>query len=997
MTLLTSVLLGSVLLSGAAEAAPVPKPDFKLNLEPYDLPMVDYNFPSGLRVIFQEDRTQPVVAVTVVIDRGSEADPIGKEGIAHVAEHMVFKAKHGDLPKNWDVLQELGAMINASTSVDWTDYLTVAPKDALIPIMRIEAMRLVDGVAKVTAEELSTELEVVRNELRMRYENAAIGAAWEDLGALMYPQGHPYSRTTIGTHETLSNIDIQSIRDFVSTNYTPSNSTIVVVGDIDLEKTGEIVQEAFRGLEEQLLVDPKNPKAPLELKEVKSRVDCAGRAEPPAPVDRKTRRVKGPVEKETVVVAWSLPGGYCSDEPAMEMAANLLPNYIYRTLVPAWEWSNREQSITGLGCFLDANQFSSRVICYVEPKAGLKGDKLVSKVADSLYLQWDRQILTDPVWRPFLDYADRSARASYMTGLFQGLDNVASLSGRATQLAHYAHFTGSVQYFADSIKAFTQMDRTSAMAIAEKYLTRDRMVSVVVEPMDENERAQREANAKAANGDKKPWEGATAELAYSTVFDATALTPEAIMRTTVLPDVKSAKIITLSNGMRVTLMPHGVAPLVRAGLIVRGSDNTAEHFGLDSLAEGVLTHAASMDEDLRAVAGTLSMSETSVGMRVVASGSSGNLDALFYALRNTVSDLDWSMADRKGAVDGWESDMKRAGKEAATWADRLRMARLLPGSPMGRWWDPDTFTAVRALTPDQMKAWVARKYQPSNVELIVVGRMDLAKAEAAARAYFEGWTTTGGGEPPKPTFAPPSSRPDRQILVFDQDIATQTQVDLVCQLTPADASTFAARQVLGDTVSQQAFRKLREEGGLTYGAYAYTQTWPGGTSIFGLSSLVQNNAVGYAVKTMIGLAEKAGKGELDPSAIARQKWALGREYVYGETSGAQLWSRLAGTREMGFDYDFYETWRSSLASISPDIFPKLMEPCLGHEIITVVGPKDAAEAQLKEVGLAYEVVDWEKLHEGTLSEKERKELQKSKAKEEAEKAKKGSGLTADAE
>ncbi len=991
MTLLTSLLLGSVLLSGEAVAAQTPKPDFKLNLEAYDLPMVDYNFPSGLRVIFQEDHTQPVVAVTVVIDRGSEADPVGREGIAHVAEHMVFKAKHGDLPKNWDVLQELGAMINASTSVDWTDYLTVAPKDALIPIMRIEAMRLVDGVAKVTQEELDTELEVVRNELRMRYENAAIGAAWEDLGALLYPKGHPYSRTTIGTHETLSNIDIQSVRDFVKTNYTPANSTLVVIGDIDMSKTGEIIQQAFAGLEEQLLVDPKNPKAPLELKEPKKRVDCEGRAEPPPPVDRTTRRVKGPVEKETVVVAWSVPGGYCSDEPAMDMAANLLPNYIYRTLVPAWEWSKRDQSITGLGCFLDANQFASKVICYVEPKAGLKGDKLVSKVADSLYLQWDRQLLTDPVWRPFLDYADRSARASYMTSLFQGLDNVASLSGRAAQLAHYAHFTGSVQYFADSITSFQNMDRTSAMAVAEKYLTRDRMVAVVVEPMDENERAKREANAQAANGDKKPWEGATAELAYSTVFDASALTNEAVMRTTVIPAVDKMKSFTLANGMKVTLMPHGSAPLVRAGVVIRGSDNTAEAFGLDSLTEGVMNHAASMQEDLRAVAGTMSMSESSIGMRVVASGSSGNLDALLYSLRSAVADHDWVLADKKGKIDGWESTMKKDGKEADAWADRLRMARLLPGSPIGRWWDQEVIDTLRTYTPDQLKSWAERKYQPANAELIIVGRMDVAKAEAAARAWFESWEASTA-EAPKASFAPPTSRPDRQILVFDKKTATQTQIELVCQLTPMDANTYAARQVLGDAVSRQAFRKLREEGGLTYGAYAYTQSWPGGTSVFGLTSLVQNNAVGYAVKTMLGLAEGAGKGTIDADEVARTRWALGREYVYGGTSTAQLWGRLASTREMGFDYGFYDTWRSSLASVTPEVFPTMMEPCLGHEIITVVGPKELAEAQLKNVGLAYEVVDWEKLHEGTLSEKERKELQKSKAKEEAEKAKKGASL-----
>lgn len=989
MAFLTTLLLGSTLFAPPAEAAQVPKPDFKLTLEPFDLPMVDYNFPSGLRIIFQEDHTQPIVAVTVFIDKGSEADPPGLEGIAHVVEHMVFKAKHGDLPKNWDVLSELGAMLNASTSDDWTNYLTVVPKDSLGPIMRLEALRLTAGTEGVTADELSTEIEVVRNELRMRYENAAIGAAFESIAGMLFPPEHPYGHTTIGSHDTLSNIKLQDIKDFVRTNYTAANTTMVIVGDFDINKTNELIGEAFDGLD-QLLVDPANPKAPIVLKDPPKRIDCAARTPPPAPLSQGPVRIKGAVEKETVVVAWSLPGGFCEDDPAMEMAANLLSNYVYRTLVPSWEWSKQEQSIQGLGCWPGPAQFGSTIMCYVEPTGGLKGEKLISRIGDALYLQTNRELMTDPVWRPFLDYSDRAARASYLTGLFQGLDNVASLQGRATELAYHAHFTGSAQFYADSIESYNAMNRTSAMELAEKYITRDRMVAVIVEPMDENDRAQREAKATAANGDKKAWEGATAELSYSSVFDATALTPDAVMRNTILPDVENAKTYTLSNGMKVTLLPHGSAPLVRAGILLRGSDEAGEIWGLDSLAEALLNRGTTMDENIMAVAGTYSESASTAGMRLVASGSSGNLDALLYKLRMEVSDLDWEMADKKTTLDGWESSTKSSGKDPETWSERMGRGRLLPGTPVAKWWEPNTFVAAKSWTADQLKAWANRKYQPANAELIVVGRMDVAKAEASVKSYFESWAApAGAGAPLTSTFAPPSSLPDRQILVFDKKIATQSQVDLSCQLTPADPATFAARQVLSNVVSERAFRKLREEGGLTYGAYAYTQSWPGGTSIFGITSLVQNNAVGYAVKKMFELAENAGKGGIDAADVARARWSIGRQYVYGNASNAQLLGRLATTRENGFEFTYYDSFRNNLANVTPEVFPEIMKPCLGHEVVTIVGPKEYAEQGLKEAGFAYEVVDWEKLYEGTLTPKELKDRQKAKAKEEAEKAKKG--------
>jgi predicted Zn-dependent peptidase len=72
-------------------------------------------FPSGLRILFQSERSQPIVAITSVIDSGGSNDQPGYEGIAHVIEHLNFRAKHGDLPKNWDTILELGGDLNAST------------------------------------------------------------------------------------------------------------------------------------------------------------------------------------------------------------------------------------------------------------------------------------------------------------------------------------------------------------------------------------------------------------------------------------------------------------------------------------------------------------------------------------------------------------------------------------------------------------------------------------------------------------------------------------------------------------------------------------------------------------------------------------------------------------------------------------------------------------------------------------------------------------------
>ena len=128
-------------------AAKIPGANYQLQLDDYNIELQDFRFPSGLRILMQSERSQPVVAVTAVIDRGSEYDQPEMDGIAHVLEHLAFRANHSmteDNPglENWDLIAQMGGTINASTSVDWTNYMTIAPRDALIPLVRIEALRL---------------------------------------------------------------------------------------------------------------------------------------------------------------------------------------------------------------------------------------------------------------------------------------------------------------------------------------------------------------------------------------------------------------------------------------------------------------------------------------------------------------------------------------------------------------------------------------------------------------------------------------------------------------------------------------------------------------------------------------------------------------------------------------------------------------------------------------------------------------------------------------
>jgi len=193
-------------------------------------------------------------------------------------------------------------------------------------------------------------------------------------------------------------------------------------------------------------------------------------------------------------------------------------------------------------------------------------------------------------------------------------------------------------------------------------------------------------------------------------------------------------------------------------------------------------------------------------------------------------------------------------------------------------------------------------------------------------------------------------------------------------------------QVVGDVLSELAWRTLREQSGVTYGAGAYPVQYLGETNASWLimSSLTQNSAAGYAVEVMFDIIDKGVNGEVSEESIAAAKWNIGRQYVLGQQSGYQMMNRLA-TVGVG-NYDFFDQYPVDLGEVTRSAFGEILETCPGHEVVTIVGPKEFATAQLDERGIAYEVVDWEALYFTELTPREQRKYLERKAAEAEEEA-----------
>ena len=1019
LSLLTAVGLSL----GVANAADYPKAKYDLNLDPYAINTQDYQFPSGLRILFQEDHTQPIVSITNWFDRGSVYDGVGvngesTEGIAHAVEHLAFRAKHGDLPKNWDVINQLGGILNASTSREWTNYMTVAPVDAAVPLLRIEALRMEDGIAGVTEEDVEAEKSIVRNELRMGYESgangsAAVRTAFVHIPKLLYPPGHIYQNSTIGSHDTIKNIKLADVQRYVDENYRPEYATIAVVGDFTLEggQGMKMIFEAFEGVE-HLLMAPEDAEKYEALEDAnarieylnewvprlaefiqtegaeppKPRVDCSNKVEPPPLHDDQLLKIKGMVDKTTSVAAWSLPSGYCADDVNMNIAANLLGNYIRRIADPKFNPLSGEQEGNNVGCFVDADRRGSVLICFVEGGlGGLNAERTLDRVADALYMQTQP---IDAVFKPFLDQNLMQSRLYNMSSLLGMTDNVASLYGRSFFVSQHAHYTGSAQFFSDSIRDSNVMSFDAAKEIAAKYITRDRMARLIIEPMDEEERERLEASANEADkendvaGDHRAKDDRSRQL-----FNTDDLTPDAIAAVTVVPDMSKAKNFTLDNGLEVTIMNHGEAPLVKVGLEVEGSNAVAPAPGLDSLANALRWNGRKTDMSMAemplAVAGQAYMS----GNSAYASGSSGNLDALLHKLRAKVDDVEWYMADKSGEIKGWRNSALSGGKKPETWAARVGPERLFGADhAYGQWTSPAEYDAYKELSAQQIKDWYHTKWQPMNARLVVVGKItDMELAEKQVRDFFGSWKYEGSGTPATiDPPAPPTQLPERQVLLFDKPIATQSKLSVSCQLDYSGREDLPRTQVLGEYFTFLSFERLREEAGLTYGAYAYPRGYWGNTRELILASVIQNSGVGFGVKTFFDIIAEGASGEVDEGDIRTNAWNVGRTSVTGLQSGDQMLSALLapGRGNLGK----YAEYPAQLGSVTAKDVAEALKPCKGHEVVTIVGPVDQASAQLDELGIQYEVVDWEAMYEAQLDKKQLKKYRKAKEKEAEEEA-----------
>ncbi len=244
---------------------------------------------NGMEVIVLPDHRAPSVVHMVWYDVGNVDEPIGKTGVAHLFEHMMFKGTPAVPAGAFNQkIAELGGRDNAFTSRDYTAYFQQIPPNGLATVMALEADRMVN--LTFDPEAFAKERDVVIEERKLRTDDVPEALGFETLMALLF-FAHPYRNPVIGWPTDLAQLTLDDVRDWYQRWYAPNNARLVVVGDVDPQEVIALASQTYGAI------------APRSIPSISART----RFDEPAQRGPRQAVVMGKTELPTVLLGWKIP------------------------------------------------------------------------------------------------------------------------------------------------------------------------------------------------------------------------------------------------------------------------------------------------------------------------------------------------------------------------------------------------------------------------------------------------------------------------------------------------------------------------------------------------------------------------------------------------------------------------------------------------------------------------------------------------------------------
>jgi zinc protease len=403
----------------------------------------EFDLDNGLHVILHQDKTAPVVAVSVMYHVGSKNEDTARTGFAHFFEHLLFEGtdniQRGEFMK---IVSSNGGQNNANTSQDRTFYYEVFPSNQLELGLWLESERMMHPVINEIG--VRTQNEVVKEEKRLRIDNQPYSRFADEIFKRLFVS-HPYRWQTIGSMANLDAARLEEFQAFFKKYYVPNNAALTIAGDIDIDKTTQLVKAYFNAI-------PKGaPVAYAKIEETPLAHAIVDSAYDPN------------IQIPAIMTAYRVPGMSSKDSKTMGLISSVLSqgasSKLYKKMV------DEKKNALQVGAFNYSLEDYGAYITFALPNNNTPLPTLLKDIDDEI-VSLQTNLISQSDYQKLLNqfennYVEANSR---MLGVAENLANGYTFHNKNT---------GDINNELTEIKSITREDIRDA---AKKYLNPDKRV-----------------------------------------------------------------------------------------------------------------------------------------------------------------------------------------------------------------------------------------------------------------------------------------------------------------------------------------------------------------------------------------------------------------------------------------------------------------------------------------------------------------------------------------
>jgi len=870
-----------------------------------EINFTEYTLDNGLRLVVHEDNKAPIVAVNVWYHVGSKNEKTGKTGFAHLFEHLMFNGTENYDDEYFKPFELVGATnMNGTTNFDRTNYFQNVPKTALDMALWMESDRMGHLLGAITQEKLDEQRGVVQNEKRQG-ENQPYGKVFSKLLAGVFPEGHPYATSVIGSMDDLNAASLEDVQEWFETYYGPNNAVIVVAGDVVPDEVLAKVEHYFGD------IPPGPPISRPKSWTVK--------------LDRDKREVmQDRVPQARIYKVWGGPTNTGEDSELLHLFGDVLASgknsRLYERLV------YNDQIATAVQAGMISNEIGGM---FMATATAQPGDDL--KAVEQAMNEEIARILKDGISKDELE----RVKVQYRSGFVRGLESIGGFGGKSDLLAQNAVYEGDPGAFKKSMDRIEAATTEAVEAAAKRWIT-----------------------AGAFHLEVHPFP----QLSAATEGADRSTVPE----TTTFPEVKFAKFERqfLSNGLELIVATRSAVPVVNISMNFDAgyaSDQFGE-LGTSSLTMTMLDEGTKKRSALE-ISDELARLGANFNARSGIDASSVGISAL---TENLDASLDiYADIVLNPAFPEYELERLRKMRIAQIQQEKTQpiglAIRLFPALLYGEGHaysmpltGSGTEESVARITRDSLVDYHRTWLRPNNATMIVVGDTTMAEIKPKLEKLFAKWEP---GEIPTKNIADVSLSDTEKVYIVDRPGSEQSII-FAGNVAPAvrDGNELAIEtmnEIIGGSFTARINMNLREDKSWAYGAFTMLLDTKGQRPFIAYAPVQTDKTMESMAEIRRELIEYLGDSPATAEEISKVKdnntLSLPGRW---ETSRAVL-GDINEIVTYDLPDDYWDTYAQNVRSLSQEQIIAAADQVIkpNNMIWVVVGDRAKIESRIRELEL----------------------------------------------